>query len=129
MDQRNHERFKVERDHKRLIEELETESIKDEHDRTAQFSDLTRLQKNEGRRKHLKTVKQDEELWRVHKEQIKVDEETLWELSNITEEQREKREIQEDDVWSESEENVVMGSDKNEGGQFRRKDVATEPKH
>ena len=71
-----------------MAEELQMHGSKDEHDSTALISGLRRLKKirdEEG--KHLKKERQDEELWRVRKEQIK-GEEILLEQRTITEEKR-----------------------------------------
>ena len=40
-------------------------------------------------------------VWNPEREQIKGEEEMLWELKQITEGLREKRKTQEDDVWNE----------------------------
>ena len=59
--------------------ELQPQGSKDEYDRTALVSGLRRFKKMRDEEKHLKKGQQDEELLRVQKEQMKGEEEILWE--------------------------------------------------
>ena len=87
-----------------MAEEVQTQGSKDDCDRTALVNGLRRLGKMEDEEeKQVKKVKQDEECLRVQKQQIRREEEIVWELKKISEELREERKTQEGEVWLEFE--------------------------
>ena len=83
--------------------EPQTQGSQDDYDQTALVNGLTRLKKiRDDEEKQVKKVKQDEEILPEQKEQIKGEGNVVG-TQEISEELREKREAQVDEVWLEFE--------------------------